>query len=356
MKNYKITVLKGDGIGPEIVNECIKVLDKAGEKFGFAFDYDYELLGGCAIDEAGVPYPEKTAKACKASDAVLLGAVGGPKWDSQPGNNRPEKGLLAIREDLGLFANLRPAKIFAPLKSASPIKEEIIGEGLDILIVRELTGGIYFGDRGTYEENGVVGAYDTERYTYPEIKRIVKAGFEYAMKRGKKLTCVDKANVLDSSRLWRKVMEEIAKDYPEVEVSYMYVDNCAMQLVRNPNQFDTIVTSNIFGDILSDEASMISGSIGMLASASLAQGTFGLYEPIHGSAPDIAGQNIANPLATILSVAMMLRYSLDQSEAADAIEAAVAKVLETYRTPDIYEEGFTKVGCDEMGDRVCEAL
>ena len=356
MKNYKITVLKGDGIGPEIVNECIKVLDKAGEKFGFAFDYDYELLGGCAIDEAGVPYPEKTAKACKASDAVLLGAVGGPKWDSQPGNNRPEKGLLAIREDLGLFANLRPAKIFAPLKSASPIKEEIIGEGLDILIVRELTGGIYFGDRGTYEENGVVGAYDTERYTYPEIKRIVKAGFEYAMKRGKKLTCVDKANVLDSSRLWRKVMEETAKDYPEVEVSYMYVDNCAMQLVRNPNQFDTIVTSNIFGDILSDEASMISGSIGMLASASLAQGTFGLYEPIHGSAPDIAGQNIANPLATILSVAMMLRYSLDQSEAADAIEAAVAKVLETYRTPDIYEEGFTKVGCDEMGDRVCEAL
>ena len=260
MKNYKITVLKGDGIGPEIVNECIKVLDKAGEKFGFAFDYDYELLGGCAIDEAGVPYPEKTAKACKASDAVLLGAVGGPKWDSQPGNNRPEKGLLAIREDLGLFANLRPAKIFAPLKSASPIKEEIIGEGLDILIVRELTGGIYFGDRGTYEENGVVGAYDTERYTYPEIKRIVKAGFEYAMKRGKKLTCVDKANVLDSSRLWRKVMEETAKDYPEVEVSYMYVDNCAMQLVRNPNQFDTIVTSNIFGDILSDEASMISGS------------------------------------------------------------------------------------------------
>ena len=356
MKNYKITVLKGDGIGPEIVNECIKVLDKAGEKFGFAFDYDYELLGGCAIDEAGVPYPEKTAKACKASDAVLLGAVGGPKWDSQPGNNRPEKGLLAIREDLGLFANLRPAKIFAPLKSASPIKEEIIGEGLDILIVRELTGGIYFGDRGTYEENGVVGAYDTERYTYPEIKRIVKAGFEYAMKRGKKLTCVDKANVLDSSRLWRKVMEETAKDYPEVEVSYMYVDNCAMQLVRNPNQFDTIVTSNIFGDILSDEASMISGSIGMLASASLSGSKLGLYEPIHGSAPDIAGQNIANPLATILSVAMMLRYSLDQSEAADAIEAAVAKVLETYRTPDIYEEGFTKVGCDEMGDRVCEAL
>ena len=253
MENYKITVLKGDGIGPEIVDECIKVLDAAGKKFDFAFDYDYQLLGGCAIDATGVPFPKETETACKASDAVLLGAVGGPKWDSQPGNNRPEKGLLAIREALGLFANLRPAKIFAPLKSASPIKEEIIGDGLDILIVRELTGGIYFGDRGTYEENGVVGAYDTERYTVPEIKRIVKAGFEYAMKRGKKLTCVDKANVLDSSRLWRKVMEEVSKDYPEVEVSYMYVDNCAMQLVRNPGQFDTIVTSNIFGDILSDE-------------------------------------------------------------------------------------------------------
>ena len=335
-----------------------EIITEENETVGcdFAFDYDYQLLGGCAIDATGMPFPKETETACKACDAVLLGAVGGPKWDSQPGNNRPEKGLLAIREALGLFANLRPAKIFAPLKSASPIKEEIIGDGLDILIVRELTGGIYFGDRGTYEENGVVGAYDTERYTVPEIKRIVKAGFEYAMKRGKKLTCVDKANVLDSSRLWRKVMEEVSKDYPEVEVSYMYVDNCAMQLVRNPGQFDTIVTSNIFGDILSDEASMVSGSIGMLASASLSGSKLGLYEPIHGSAPDIAGQNIANPLATILSVAMMLRYSLDQSEAADAIEAAVAKVLETYRTPDIYEEGFTKVGCDEMGDRVCEAL
>ena len=253
---------------------------------------------------------------------LLLGAVGGPKWDDQPGSNRPEKGLLAIREDLGLFANLRPAKIFAPLKSASPIKEEIIGDGLDILIVRELTGGIYFGDRGTYEENGVVGAYDTERYTYPEIKRIVKAGFEYAMKRDKRLTCVDKANVLDSSRLWRKIVEETKADYPQVEVSYMYVDNCAMQLVRNPNQFDVIVTSNIFGDILSDEASMISGSIGMLASASLAEGTVGLYQPIHGSAPDIAGQGKANPLATILSGAMMLRYTFGEMEAAQAIEDA----------------------------------
>ena len=357
MENYKITVLKGDGIGPEIVDECIKVLDAAGKKFDFAFDYDYQLLGGCAIDATGVPFPKETETACKTSDAVLLGAVGGPKWDSQPGNNRPEKGLLAIREALGLFANLRPAKIFAPLKSASPIKEEIIGDGLDILIVRELTGGIYFGDRGTYEENGVVGAYDTERYTVPEIKRIVKAGFEYAMKRGKKLTCVDKANVLDSSRLWRKVMEEVSKDYPEVEVSYMYVDNCAMQLVRNPGQFDTIVTSNIFGDILSDEASMVSGSIGMLASASLAEGTFGLYEPIHGSAPDIAGQNKANPLATILSVAMMLRYSFDLDAEAEAVENAVIKVLDAgFRTGDIFQPGDTLVGTKEMGDKIVEMI
>ena len=287
MKNYKITVLKGDGIGPEIVDECIKVLDAAGKKFGFEFDYNYQSLGGRAIDATGVPYPKETAEACKASDAVLLGAVGGPKWDNQPGKEQAGKGPAFNKGGFGIICKSAPRKIFAPLKSASPLKEEIIGNGLDILIVRELTGGIYFGDRGTYEENGVVGAYDTERYTYPEIKRIVKAGFEYAMKRGKKLTCVDKANVLDSSRLWRKVMEETAGDYPEVEVSYMYVDNCAMRLVRNPAQFDTIVTSNIFGDILSDEASMISGSIGMLASASLAEGTFGLYEPIHGSAPTL---------------------------------------------------------------------
>ncbi len=356
MNNYKITVLKGDGIGPEIVDECIKVLDRAGEKFGFKLDYDYQLLGGAAIDETGVPFPKETEVSCKAADAVLLGSVGGPKWDTLPSEIRPEKGLLAIREALGLFANLRPAKIFAPLKSASPLKEEIIGDNLDILIVRELTGGIYFGDRATYEENGVVGAYDTERYTYPEIKRIVKAGFEYAMKRNKRLTCVDKANVLDSSKLWRKVMEETAKDYPEVEVSYMYVDNCAMQLVRNPNQFDTIVTSNIFGDILSDEASMIAGSIGMLASASLAEGTFGMYEPIHGSAPDIAGQGKANPLATILSGAMMLRYSLGESDAADAIEKAVDTALTKVRTPDIAEDGLETVNTSQMGDAVAALL
>ena len=356
MNKYRITVLKGDGIGPEIVDECIKVLDEAGKKFGFEFDYGCELLGGCAIDETGVPYPEKTKKACKASQAVLLGAVGGPKWDSQPGSNRPEAGLLAIRESLGLFANLRPAKIFAPLKSASPLKEEIIGGGLDILIVRELTGGIYFGDRGTYEKDGVEGAYDTERYTVPEIERIVRAGFEYAMKRNKKLTCVDKANVLDSSRLWRRVAERVKGDYPEVELSYMYVDNCAMQLVRNPGQFDVIVTSNMFGDILSDEASMISGSIGMLASASLAKGTFGLYEPIHGSAPDIAGQQKANPLATILSGAMMLRYTFGESAAADAIERAVDTALTRARTPDIYEEGFEKVTTSQMGSLVASLL
>lgn len=356
MKNYKIVVLKGDGIGPEIVDEALKVLNKAGEKFGFSFAYDYQLLGGCAIDATGVPFPKETETACKAADAVLLGAVGGPKWDDQPGSNRPEKGLLAIRGALGLFANLRPAKIFAPLRHASPLKDEIVQGGLDILIVRELTGGIYFGKRGTYEKDGVTSAFDTEEYSVPEIERIVRAGFAYAMKRGKKLTCVDKANVLDSSRLWRKVAESVKADYPEVELSYMYVDNCAMQLVRNPAQFDTIVTSNIFGDILSDEASMISGSIGMLASASLAEGTFGLYEPIHGSAPDIAGQGVANPLATILSVAMMLRYTFGEMQAAEAIEHAVDAALAQARTPDIYEDGFKKVSTSEMGDLVCSLL
>lgn len=356
MADYKITLLKGDGIGPEIVNQAVKVLDCVAEKFGFGVTYDDALLGGCAIDATGVPLPDETVAKCKASDSVLLGAVGGPKWDSQPGNNRPEAGLLGIRGALGLFANLRPSVIFGPLKSASPIKDEIIGGNLDVMIVRELTGGIYFGERGRKEVNGQPAAWDTEMYTVGEVERIARVAFDLAMKRNKKLTSVDKANVLESSRLWRETVKRVAEDYPEVELNHMYVDNCAMQLVRNPRQFDVILTSNIFGDILSDEASMIAGSIGMLASASLSGSKLGLYEPIHGSAPDIAGQNIANPLATILSVAMMLRYSLDQSEAADAIEAAVAKVLETYRTPDIYEEGFTKVGCDEMGDRVCEAL
>lgn len=356
MADYKITLLKGDGIGPEIVNQAVKVLDKTGEKFGFTVEYDEALLGGCAIDATGVPLPDETVAKCKAADSVILGAVGGPKWDTLPGNLRPEAGLLGIRGALGLFANLRPSVIFGPLKSASPIKDEIIGSNLNIMIVRELTGGMYFGEKGRKVVNGQNAAYDTEMYTVPEIERIARVGFDLAMKRNKKLTNVDKANVLESSRLWRETVMKVAKEYPEVELNHLYVDNCAMQLVRNPRQFDVIVTSNIFGDILTDEASMIAGSIGMLASASLSDGKLGLYEPIHGSAPDIAGLGIANPLATILSVAMMLRYSLDRPEAADAIETAVAKVLEKYRTADIYEDGTTKVNCEEMGNIVCEAL
>lgn len=354
MKTYKITVLKGDGIGPEIVDQAIKVLNKAAEKYHFSIDYQYALLGGAAIDATGAPLPQATVEACQAADSVLLGAVGGPKWDSQPGGSRPEAGLLGIRKALGLYANLRPAVIFAPLREASPLKPEIIGDSLDIMVVRELTGGIYFGDRGTEEQDGVPTAYDTERYSVPEVERIARAAFDMAQKRGGRLCSVDKANVLDSSRLWRGVVDRLAAEYPAVQVSHMYVDNCAMQLVRNPGQFDVILTSNMFGDILSDEASMISGSIGMLASASLGQGGLGLYEPIHGSAPDIAGQDAANPLATILSAAMMLRYSLDQPEAAGAIEAAVAKSLELARTQDIYSQGCGAklVGCQEMGDTV----
>lgn len=354
MKNYNITVLRGDGIGPEIVVQAIKVLDKAGEKFGFSFNYDEKLMGGCAIDATGVPLPQETIDSCKASDSVLLGAVGGPKWDNQPGNNRPEAGLLGIRGALGLYANLRPAKIFEPLKTASPIKDSIIGDGIDIMVVRELTGGIYFGKRGRFEEDGVPAAYDTEKYSVTEVERIVRVAYDMAVKRGKKLTSVDKANVLESSRLWRETVNRISAEYPEVEVNHMYVDNCAMQLVRNPGQFDVIVTSNIFGDILSDEASMISGSIGMLASASLAGSKFGLYEPIHGSAPDIAGQGVANPLATILSAAMMLRFSFDEAEAADAIEAAVDKSLRIARTPDIAVSGLPTISTDEMGDLVAK--
>ena len=331
MTTYKIALLKGDGIGPEIVDQAVKVLDKTADKFGFAVEYDPADIGGIAIDNYGEPLPQVTVDKCKAADSVILGAVGGPKWDSQPANNRPEKGLLKIREALGLFANLRPAVIFEPLKKASPIKDEIIGDNLDIMIVRELTGGIYFGERGRLEENGVPAAYDTEKYSVPEIERIVKVAFDMAMKRNKKLTSVDKANVLESSRLWRETVNRISADYPEVQVNHMYVDNCAMQLVRNPGQFDVIVTSNIFGDILSDEASMISGSIGMLASASLSGGKRGLYEPIHGSA-------------------------LEQPKAAQAIEDAVAKALTTHRTPDIYEEGKEKVTCSQMGDYVCTLI
>ena len=356
MKEYNIVVLKGDGIGPEIVDEALKVLDAAGEKYGFKFSYDYQLIGGSAIDATGEPLPQTTIDACKKADCVFLGAVGGPKWDTLPGNQRPEKGLLGIRGALGLYANLRPAKIFEPLKSASPIKDSIIGDGLDIMIVRELTGGIYFGERGRKEVDGAPAAYDTEMYSVPEIERIARTAYEMAMKRNKKLTSVDKANVLESSRLWRETVIKMSAEYPEVELSHMYVDNCAMQLVRNPGQFDVIVTSNIFGDILSDEASMISGSIGMLASASLATGKMGLYEPIHGSAPDIAGQQKANPLATILSAAMMLQYSFDEKDAAQSIEDAVNEALKQARTPDIYEEGFKKVTTSEMGDLVISLL
>ena len=353
MKKYQVVLLKGDGIGPEIVKEAVKVLDKAAEKFGFDIAYTEALLGGAAIDQTGVPLPEETVARCNQADAVLLGAVVGPKWESLPGNLRPEAGLLGIRSAMGLFANLRPAKIFAPLRASSPLRGDIIGEDLDILVVRELTGGIYFGERGRREVDGQPAAYDTEQYTVPEIERIVRVGFESARKRRGKLCSVDKANVLEASRLWRETVIRISGEYPDVQLSHMYVDNCAMQLVRNPKQFDVIVTNNIFGDILSDEASMISGSIGMLASASLGSGKNGLFEPIHGSAPDIAGQGIANPLATILSVSMLLRYSLEEPQAADAIEAAVAKVLdEGYRTPDIETEGGKKVGTAQMGDLV----
>ncbi len=348
--DYKITVLPGDGIGPDIIEETLQVLKLIGEKYGHNFNLTEADMGGIAIDKHGVPLPQSTIDACKSSDAVLLGAVGGPKWDTLPGHLRPEAGLLGIRATLGLYANLRPAIIYSALKDASPLKSEIISNGIDIMVIRELTGGIYFGKRGRLETEGGESAYDTEMYSKAEIVRIAKVGFETAMKRGKKLMSVDKANVLESSRLWRQVVEEVAKDYPEVSLNHMYVDNAAMQLVRNPAQFDVILTSNIFGDILSDEASMITGSIGMLPSASLGSTKLGLYEPIHGSAPDIAGQNKANPIATILSLAMMLRYSLDLPAEADAIESAVVRVLDKgYRTGDIASAGTTVVGTKEMG-------
>ena len=357
MNTYAITLLRGDGIGPEIVAEAVKVLDAAGQRFGFRCAYTDALLGGCAIDATGNPLPGETVEACLASDAVLLGAVGGYKWDILPGGQRPEAGLLGIRAALGLFANLRPAKIYGPLKSACPLREDIIGDSMDVMVVRELTGGIYFGERGRKTVNGAQAAYDTEMYTVPEIERIARVAFDSARKRNKKVHSIDKANVLESSRLWRETVIRIAKDYPDVELNHMYVDNAAMQLVRNPKQFDVILTSNIFGDILSDEASQIAGSIGMLASASMGEGTRGLYEPIHGSAPDIAGKNLANPLATILSAAMMLRYSLNEPVAADAIEQAVDAVLaEGWRTADIAEPGVIPIGTREMGRRIREKL
>ena len=350
---YNIAVIKGDGIGPDVVNEEIRVLNKIGEKFGHKFEYKEVLLGGAAIDACGTPIPKETVETCKASDSVLLGAVGGPKWDDLPGELRPERGLLGIRSELGLYANLRPAIIHKALASASPIKPEIIGDSLDILVVRELTGGIYFGEHGYRSGKYGEEAYDIENYSEFEIKRIAKVAFDSAMKRGKKITSVDKSNVLESSKLWRRTVIDMAKDYPEVELNHMYVDNAAMQLVRNPKQFDVILTSNIFGDILSDEASQITGSIGMLPSASLADGDFGLYEPIHGSAPDIAGMDMANPIATILSGAMMLRYSFGLTDEAKAIEDAVERVLDkNIRTGDIADADSVRVGTRAMGEAI----
>ncbi|MDC0802804.1 MULTISPECIES: 3-isopropylmalate dehydrogenase [Clostridium] len=346
---YHIAVIPGDGIGPEVVESTIKVLNAVGEKFGHRFDYEYLLAGGCAIDKTGNPLPQETIDACKKSDAVLLGAVGGPKWDNPTAKVRPEQALLGLRGGLGLYCNLRPALLYAPLKDASPLKESIIGDGIDVLVVRELTGGIYFGDRGQTTVDGIPAAYDTERYNGEEVRRIAKIAFDSAMKRKKKVTSVDKANILESSRLWRRIVEDVAKDYPEVELNHLYIDNAAMQMVRDPRQFDVIVTSNMFGDILSDEASMVTGSIGMLPSASLGKNSFGMYEPIHGSAPDIAGKGIANPLATILSGSMMLKHTFKLDDEAALIDKAVLRVLESgYRTGDIMSEGMKLVGTEEM--------
>ena len=354
--SLKIGVIKGDGIGPEIVTEAMKVLDKAGEVYGFDCSYEQLLLGGASIDVHGVPLTDETVAKAKACDAVLMGSIGGDAktspWYKLEPSKRPEAGLLKIRKELNLFANLRPAVLYNEVKGACPLKEEITEGGFDLMIMRELTGGLYFGERKTEEVDGVITAFDSLTYNEDEIRRIAIRAFDIAMKRRKKVTSVDKANVLDSSRLWRKVVEEVAKDYPEVEVSDMLVDNCAMQLAINPSQFDVIVTGNLFGDILSDEAAVLSGSIGMLPSASIGEST-SLYEPIHGSAPDIAGKGIANPLATILSAAMLLRYSLDEQEAATCIEQAVDKALaQGYRTPDLYKEGFIKADTKTMTEAV----
>ncbi len=359
--NLKIGIIRGDGIGPEVVTEAVKVLDKAAEIYGHTCDYTELLMGGASIDVHGVPLTDETIAQAKECDAVLMGSIGGdaktsPWYQLEP-SKRPEAGLLKIRKELNLFANLRPAILYDELKGACPLKEEITEGGFDLLIMRELTGGLYFGERKTVEEDGVMTAYDSLTYNENEIRRIAKRAFDVAMKRRKQVISVDKANVLDSSRLWRKVVEEVAKDYPEVTLTHMLVDNCAMQLVKDPKQFDVVLTENMFGDILSDEASMVTGSIGMLASASLNETKFGLYEPSGGSAPDIAGKGIANPIATILSAAMMLRYSFDLDQEADAIERAVEQVLkEGYRTIDIMSEGKTQIGTKEMGDRIVDLI
>lgn len=357
----KIGVIKGDGIGPEVVTEAMKVLDQAAKVYGHTCCYTQLLMGGASIDVHGVPLTDETVAKAKACDAVLMGSIGGdaktsPWYQLEP-SKRPEAGLLRIRKELNLFANLRPAVLYDELKGACPLKEEITEGGFDMMIMRELTGGLYFGERKTVKEDGVMTAYDSLTYNEHEIRRIAKRGFDIAMKRRKKVTSVDKANVLDSSRLWRKVVEEVAAEYPEVTLEHMLVDNCAMQLVRDPKQFDVILTENMFGDILSDEASMVTGSIGMLASASLNETKFGLYEPSGGSAPDIAGKGIANPIATILSAAMMLRFSFDLDKEADAIEHAVAKVLEEgYRTIDIMSEGKRQVTTEKMGGLIAEHI
>ena len=355
-----IAVIRGDGIGPEIVEQALLVLNRVAERFGHEFTYTDVDMGGNAIDKWGDPLPQEMLRRCLDSDSVLLGAVGGPKWNDVPGPMRPEKGLLRLRAGMGVYSNNRPAKIWPQLASASPLKQEIVDKGIDFLIVRELIGGIYFGKHETVTEDGEKVAIDELRYSESEIRRIGRIGFETARKRNKKLCSVEKSNVLDSSRLWKKVMHELAAEYPDVALSDMLVDNCAMQIVRDPSQFDVIVTENMFGDILSDEASMVTGSIGMIPSSSLGQTSRGLYEPIHGSAPDIAGKDIANPIGTILAAAMMLRYSFDMAQEADAIEAAVSQVLDGgYRTKDILPAdptGCTLVGCQEMGRRIIENL
>ena len=354
---YNIAVIPGDGIGPEIVDATVQVLNAVAAKSGNRFDYEYVLAGGCAIDKFGTPLPDETLEKCKKADAVLLGAVGGPKWDDPTAKVRPEQALLGLRGGLGLYCNLRPAVLYAPLRNASPLKDSIIGDGINIQIVRELTGGIYFGERGKCDDNGVPAAYDTEKYNEEEVRRIAKIGFEAAMKSKKKVTSVDKANILESSRLWRRIVEEVHKDYPEVEVNHLYIDNATMQMVRDPGQFYVVVTSNLFADKLSDEASMVTGSIGMLPSASLGENSFGMYEPIHGSAPDIAGKGIANPLATILSGAMMLRYSFNLEDEAKMIEKAVLDVLnDGLRTGDIMSEGMKLVNTKEMTKAVLDKL
>ena len=352
-----IAVIRGDGIGPEIVEQALLVLNQVAALYGHTFSYTDVDMGGNAIDKWGDPLPQKELDKCLSSDSVLLGAVGGPKWNSVPGSMRPEKGLLRLRAGMGVYSNNRPAKIWPQLASASPLKQEIVDKGIDFIIVRELIGGIYFGKHETDYADGEAVAIDELRYSESEIRRIGRIGFETAQKRGGKLCSVEKSNVLDSSRLWKKVMHELAAEYPDVELSDMLVDNCAMQIVKDPSQFDVIVTENMFGDILSDEASMITGSIGMIPSSSLGEGTVGLYEPIHGSAPDIAGQDIANPVGTILAAAMMLRFSFDMAKEADAIENAVSKVLDSgYRTADIDSPGCTRVGCSRMGQLILDNI